>query len=114
LGTYRASYGAQGKGSAKWFLYCAGTAVLSGLYAKAQYNNYQNATNQADMDYYYERANLGYKTALVSGGLAATIYIHNVFAALHRGSRNVKDSRALRARLNNEPISIHRQAITLP
>ncbi len=114
LGTYRASYGAQGKGSAKWFLYCAGTAVLSGLYAKAQYNNYQNATNQADMDYYYERANLGYKTALVSGGLAATIYVHNIFAAFHRGSRNVKDSRALRARLNNEPINIHSQAITLP
>lgn len=114
LGTYRASYGAQGKGSAQWFLYCAGTAVLSGLYAKAQYNNYQNATNQADMDYYYERANLGYKTALVSGGLAATIYVHNIFAAFQRGSRNVKDSRALRARLNNEPISIHSQAITIP
>ena len=114
LGTFRASYGAQGAGAAKWFLYCAGTSVLSALYARAQYTNYQNATNQADMDYYFERANLGYKTALVSGGLAATIYVHNIFAALHRGSRNVKESRALRARLHNEPISVHSQAITLP
>ncbi|MBU6324904.1 MAG: hypothetical protein KJS92_05395 [Bacteroidetes bacterium] len=114
LGTYRASYGAQGKGAAKWFLYCAGTAVLSGLYAKAQYNNYQNATSQADMDYYYDRANLGYKTALVSGGLAATIYVHNIFAAWHRGSRNQRYSRDLRTRLRKEPIIIKSQAITLP
>lgn len=114
LGTYRTSYGSQGKGTAKWFLYCAGTAVLSGLYAMAQYQNYQNATTQADMDYYYERANLGYKTALVSGGLAATLYVHNIFAAWHRGSRNLRNSRDLRARLRKEPIMINSQAITLP
>jgi hypothetical protein len=114
LGTFRASYGTQGKGSAKWFLYCAGTAVLSGLYAKAQYNNYQSATSQYDMDYYYDRANLGYKTALISGGLAATIYVHNIFAAWHRGSRNLRESRQLRARLREEPIIIKGQAIALP
>lgn len=114
LGTFRASYGTQGKGSAKWFLYCAGTAVLSGLYAKAQYNNYQSATSQSDMDYFYDRANLGYKTALISGGLAATIYVHNIFAAWHRGSRNLRESRQLRARLREEPIIIKGQAIALP
>lgn len=114
LGPFRASYGTQGKGSAKWFLYCAGTAVISGLYAKAQYNNYRSATSQYDMDYYYDRANLGYKTALISGGLAATIYVHNIFAAWHRGSRNLRESRQLRARLREEPIIIKGQAIALP
>ena len=68
---------------------------------------------QSEIDDNYKKANAYHHVSLVTGGIAATIYISDIIWAISKGSKNAKSSKALKKRLQNTPIEIQRQSISL-
>jgi hypothetical protein len=112
LGTLKVTYGEKGWGRFTCFLLSSGLAIGSKLYASAEYKKYLGATNQVDMNIYYNNANIGHKIALISGGLSATIYLNDIIGVISKGAKNIKNSRPLRKQLREGPIQIQNQKIS--
>ena len=94
------------------FLLSSGLAIGSKLYANAEYKKYLGATNQVDMNIYYNNANIGHKIALISGGLSTTIYLNDIIGVISKGAKNIKTSKALRQQLFEAPVIIQNQKIS--
>lgn len=112
LGTLKVTYGKKGWGRFTCFLLSSGLAIGSKLYANAEYKKYLGATNQVDMNIYYNNANIGHKIALISGGLSTTIYLNDIIGVISKGAKNIKTSKALRQQLFEAPVIIQNQKIS--
>jgi hypothetical protein len=112
LGSLKVSYGNKGWGRFTSFLLSSGLAIGSKLFSDSQYKSYLGATNQADIDNYYDKANISHKIAISSIGLATTIYLYDIIWVLSKGAKNIKDSRPLRKQLQQGPVQIQNQSIT--
>jgi len=112
MGTLKVTYGNKGWGRFKCFLFSSGLAIGSKLYSDAQYKSYLGATSQADIDNYYNNANISYKIALISGGISATIYLYDIIWVISKGAKNIKDSKPLRKQLQQGPVQIQNQSIS--
>jgi hypothetical protein len=112
LGTMKVTYGKKGWGRFTCFLLSSGLAIGSKLYSNAQYKSYLWATNQTDIDKFYNSANISHKIALISGTLSATIYLNDLIGVVSKGAKNIKNSRPLRKQLREGPIQIQNQTIS--
>lgn len=112
MGSLKVTYGKKGWGRFTCFLLSSGLAIGSKLYSDAQYKSYLGATSQADIDKYYNNANINHKIALISGGISATIYLYDIIWVISKGAKNIKDSKPLRKQLQQGPVQIQNQSIT--
>lgn len=112
MGTLKVTYGKKGWGRFTCFLLSSGLAIGSKLYSDAQYKSYLGATSQADIDKYYNNANISHKIALISGGISATIYLYDIIWVISKGAKNIKDSKPLRKQLQQGPVQIQNQSIS--
>ena len=112
MGTLKVTYGKKGWGRFTCFLLSSGLAIGSKLYSNAQYKSYLGATSQADIDKYYNNANISHKIALISGGISATIYLYDIIWVISKGFKNIKDSKPLRKQLQQSPVQIQNQSIS--
>ena len=113
MGTLKVTYGKKGWGRFTCFLLSSGLAIGSKLYSDAQYKSYLNATSQIDIDKYYTNANISHKIALISGGISASIYLYDIIWVTSKGAKNLKSSKPLRKQLQQGPVQIQNQPITL-
>lgn len=112
-GTLKVTYGEKGRGRITSFLLFSGLAVGAKLYSDGQFERYLDATEQSEMDKYYNIANTSHQIALISGGISGIIYLNDIFSVLSRGVKNKRASKSLRRQLRNGPIQIQHQPITL-
>lgn len=112
MGTLKVTYGKKGWKNFTYFLLSTGIAIGSKSYSNAQYKSYLGATSQADIDKYYNNANISHKIALISGGISASIYLYDIIWVLSKGYKNLKDSKLLRKQLQQGPIQIQNQSIS--
>ena len=112
MGSLKVSYGKKGWGRFTCFLLSSGLAIGSKLYSDAQYKSYLGATNRADIDKYYNNANISYQIALISGGISASIYLYDIIWAISKGAKNLKESKPLRKQLQQGPIQIQNQPMS--
>jgi hypothetical protein len=112
LGTMKVTYGEKGWKRFTCFLLSSGLAIGSKLYSNAQYISYLGATNQTDIDRYYNNANISHKIALISGTISATIYLNDLIGVVSKGAKNIENSRPLRKQLRKGPIQIQNQTIS--
>jgi hypothetical protein len=113
MGTLKVTSGKKGWGRFTCFLLSSGLAIGSKLYSDAQHKSYLNATSQTDIDKYYTNANVSHKIALISGGISASIYLHDIIWVISKGAKNLKSSKPLRKQLQQGPVQIQNQPITL-
>ena len=113
MGTIKVTYVKKGWGRFTCFLLSSGLAIGSKLYSDAQYKSYLNATSQIDIDKYYTNANITHKIALISGGISASIYLYDIIWVISKGAKNLKSSKPLRKQLQQGPVQIQNQPITL-
>jgi len=111
MGSLKVTYGKKGWGRFTCFLLSSGLAIGSKLYSDAQYKSYLGATSQADIDKYYINANISHEIALISGGISASIYLHDIIWVISKGAKNLKDSKPLRKQLQQGPVQIQNQSI---
>lgn len=112
MGSLKVTYGKKGWGRFTCFLLSSGLAIGSKLYSDAQYKSYLGATSQADIDKYYNNANISHKIALISGGISATIYLYDIIWVISKGVKNLKYSKPLRNQLQQGPVQIQNQSIS--
>jgi len=110
-GSLKVSYGKKGVGRMVWFLLNAGVAYASRTYSEKQYNLYKNATDQTQINNYYQAANISHQISLATAGIAASIYVYDIIWSFSRGCKNLKQSRALRKSSFSNPIYIQTQNI---
>lgn len=106
LGSLRVSYGKKGWVSFSGFLFSSGLGLATKYYSNLEYQKYQSATSQTDIDKYYGNANTLHKIALISGGVSATIYVYDIIWAFSKGCKNRKLSKPIRKMLNQESFVI--------
>jgi hypothetical protein len=112
MGTLNVTYGEKGRVRFTCFLLSSGLAIGSKLYSDAQYKSYLGATSQADIDKYYNNANISHKIALISAGISASIYLYDIKWVISKGAKNIKDSKPLRKQLQQGPVQIQNQLIS--
>jgi hypothetical protein len=112
MGSLKVTYGKEGWGRVTCFLLSSGLAIGSKLYSNAQYKSYLGAISQADIDKYYNNANISNKIALISGGISASIYMYDILWVISKGANNIKYSKPLRKQLKQGPINIQNQSIS--
>ncbi|MDR0606692.1 MAG: hypothetical protein LBG80_20675 [Bacteroidales bacterium] len=95
LGQHRVTYGERtGLGITLPTYALIGTGIVLKFYSESEYKKYQNATEQADMNKYYNRANYsnqGFYACLVAGGI---IWISDVIWVWAKGAKNKKEQKA--------------------
>lgn len=82
-----------GVGMMLWTYGLLATGVASKLYSNVQYTKYQQATNQIDIDKYYDDANATNKAFYVLVGAGASLWIYDVVWVLVKGSKNARIAR---------------------
>lgn len=101
LGTSKVTDGKKGKGRMIIFLLSGAIAAGSRIYSLNQYDLYlKDPANGFD---YYANADIANKVFLVSGGLAATIYVYDILYVFGRGIKNIRGNRSLKQELSVKP-----------
>lgn len=113
LGTLRVTHGERGWGRFFCFIASAGISFSTMAAANAEYKNYLSATTQSSIDQHYNAANNYHKIALVTGGIAASIYIYDITWVIREGIRNLRKTKEIRQKLKTAPIEILHQSIIL-
>jgi hypothetical protein len=104
LGTKKVTDGSKGKGKMTFFLISTAVSIGSKVYSNNQFAKYKGMTDADKKQEFYDKANIGNKIFLISGGISATIYIHDFFYVISRGAKNAKKNKLLRNDLKNGPI----------
>jgi hypothetical protein len=112
LGSLIVSNGQKGIGRLITFVALSGISFYFNKSSNELYSNYVNASNQDDIDLYYDKANKSHKISLVTGTLAASIYLFDIYSAFKRGKNNLNYRRNINSSLANGPIDILNQPIS--
>jgi hypothetical protein len=104
LGTKKVTDGSKGKGKMTFFLISTALSIGSKVYSNDQFAKYKGVTDADMKQEYYDKANIANKIFLFSGGISATIYIHDFFYVISKGAKNAKRNKLLRNDLKNGPI----------
>lgn len=107
VGTMRVTQGQKGVGKMILFILSSATAYYANELSKENQIKYQNATNTADYNKYYGLANDYYRTAVITAGFSATLYIHDFFYVIGKGSNNRKNARYLNSRISSGKVLIN-------
>ncbi len=106
LGKRIITEGQKGGGTIVLFLISTAISVGSKIYSDNQYNSYKNAINVSEKNTAYDAANMSNKIFLISGGIAATIYLYDIFWVFGKGISNNKQSTLLKSQLKKAPINL--------
>ena len=106
VGTLKVSYGEKGWRRFACFVLSTGLSISSKLFSNEQYNRYLVATTQAEIDKFYNNANLSHKISLISGGISASIYLYDIIWVFSKGVQNLNRTKSLRNQLKYGPIKI--------
>lgn len=112
LGSLIVSNGQKGIGRLINFVALSGISFYFNKSSNELYSNYINASSQDDLDLYYAKANNSHKISLVTGTLAASIYLFDIYSAFKRGKNNLNYRRNINSLLANGPIDILNQPIS--
>lgn len=77
-----------------------GTGVLLKISSNNNYDSYQSATNQSDIDKYYELANDQNKIGWAAIGIGTAIWIGDVIWVMKQGQNNRYDAKIFKQRLD--------------
>lgn len=103
-GTKKVSNNQKGKGKMIFFLITSAISVACKIHSDNQYELFKKEPYSANN--YYQVANDANKIFLVTGGLAAGIYICDILYVLGKGLRNNNKSRALKNKLREGSVSL--------
>ncbi|MEY4605147.1 MAG: hypothetical protein RIT43_2439, partial [Bacteroidota bacterium] len=112
-GTLKVTQGQKGWGRMTIFLISTGLSLLTKVNSDRHYDKYLAATDQDEINKLYDKANLNHQISLVSGGIAASIYLYDVFWVFSKGLQNAKKGRPLKNQLERGPLEIGRQPIVI-
>lgn len=105
-GTRAVTYGERGTGATVSFLILGGMATGFKLFSNYRYNRFLSTNDVNSSNLYYNEANLANQLFLVSGGVAATIYVFDVLRTFTIG-RGVKNrTKPYRRQLQANSITI--------
>ena len=107
LGSLRVTDGERGSGIIKTFLLASIISAGSKIYSEHEYDKYLKTSPESDAIEHHELANTANKVFLISGGIAATIYIYDFFWTIGKGISNNKQSKVLKEKLKSGPIKIY-------
>ena len=113
IGTLKVTYGNKGWGRLSTFLLSSGLAIGSKFYSDDQYAKYLVSQNPVEADEYYTRANEANKSAIIFGGVAATIYVYDICWVVSKGFKNLKESRSIRNVLRKGTVKIKSEPLKL-
>lgn len=105
VGTKRVTEYDKGTGRMILFILSAGISAVSKYYSNTYYNRYLNSMDQVNIQYNYRMANNLQKSFLVTGGIAATIYVYDFIHVLGKGIKNKAEQKSInQSLLNKEPL----------
>jgi len=107
LGSLRVTDGEKGAGVIKTFLLASIISAGSKIYSDIEYDKYLKTSPESVAVEHHELANTANKVFLISGGIAATIYIYDFFRVISKGISNNKQSKVLKDKLKSGPIKIY-------
>lgn len=90
LGTRKVVDGNKGLRRSTFFILTAGVSVFAKVISDRTYNEYLIASNQTEIEKLYNKANLTNRVFIVSGSLAASIYLYDIIYVIHKGRTNIK------------------------
>lgn len=105
-GTQRVTNGDKGRGKMNLFLLASIISIGSKIYSDYEYDKYLVTNYELDALEHYDLANTANKVFLISGGIAATIYIHDFFWVFGKGIKNNKLNKEIKIRLKSDPLKI--------
>jgi|WetSurMetagenome_2_1015567.scaffolds.fasta_scaffold00376_14 hypothetical protein len=105
-GTLKVSDGNKGKGRMTLFL--LSTAISAGckIYSNNEYNKFIESNGSSTGEDHYNNANIANQAFLVSGGIAASIYIYDFIWVFRKGIKNVNLSKAYKNNIKEKPIKV--------
>jgi len=106
FGTSKVTDGKRGKGRMIFFLLTTAVSIGSKVYSNIQFDKYRNEGDPYKAESYYDNANKANKAFLISGGIAATIYINDILYVFGRGIKNNNKSRNLKKELRRGSIQL--------
>ncbi len=113
MGTLKVTHGKKGWARFGWFLVSSSLAIGSKIHSDEMVKKYLTATNQKDIDDYYKNANVSNKVYLLSGSIAASIYIYDIIWVFSKGIKNKIDTKYLRRQLRKNPIEVQSQTLVI-
>lgn len=106
LGSLRVTNGEKGAGKMKLYLLSAIISVGSKIYSDIEYKRFTDDNSGQDANEHYDLANRANKVFLISGGIAATLYIHDFFWVIGKGIKNNNLNKELKNRLKSGPVKV--------
>jgi len=106
LGSLSITNGKKGAGTMKLFLLSAIISAGSKIYSDIEYDKFLEENMDGDADEHYDLANRANKVFLISGGIAATIYIQDFFRVIGNGIKNNNLNRELKNKLKSGPVKV--------
>lgn len=91
LGTLKVSQREKGWKTMALFVAFTGAAIIMKNHSNREYDKYLAASASEDMNKYYDSANMSNKIAIISAGIATSIYLHDIYNVFKMGYRNKKD-----------------------
>ena len=95
-GTLKVTHGEKGVGRMVWFLLFTGTSLLFDNASDYHYDLYTKATDQQEIQDNYKLANGYHHAFLITGSIAASIYVYDIFEVFGRGIKNEREARSLK------------------
>lgn len=105
-GTRAVTYGKRGGGATVSFLVFGGLAAGMKIFSMHRYNQFKSTSDVTRAGLYYNEANLANKVFLVTGGIAATVYVYDVLRAFKKGRKIRAGTKNYRREISANPIPI--------
>jgi len=102
LGTRKVTDGVKGKGRMALFLLSAGISAGSRIYSLNQQNEYLK--DPAKGSTFYSNSDIANKVFIVSGGIAASVYLYDIFYVFGRGIKNLRENKSFKQGLSVRPV----------
>ena len=111
-GTRRVSYGEK-KGWNRFALVVTplALAVASKLISNSYYDKYLNASNQPDIDRYYNYSNTLNKSTIVLSSIGATFYVYDIMWVLGKGFGNMSQKYRVKSKIKSSKYQIQYQQL---
>jgi len=85
--------------------------VSTGIYLKMEsnksYDSYHNATEQSEIDKFYNKANNQNKTAYILMGTGAVLWIYDIIWTAKTGAQNKKANETMKGKLSFAPVKLY-------
>lgn len=105
-GTLKVSDGTKGKGRMTLFLLSSIISAGCKIYSNIEYNKFIDSNASSSGEDHYNNANLANQAFLVSGGIAASIYIYDFIWVFRKGIKNISLSKVYKNNIKENPIKV--------